>query len=243
MSAVRDVWADLVEKRLWPLAVVLVIALVALPLFARKPAPATKTATVTPMADTGPAPMVSDPAQLASSRPAGTVAGARKNPFEQQHVPKKDSTSTSSSSSAGPGTASTTSSGGTGSSSGGGTSSGGGDSTTSTPQSKPKDEGVTELKVRFGRSDAKRKVRTLSPGAPLPTVSNPLLVFVDVRKGNRAEFVVSSDALPQGDGRCEPSKTVCAQLFLKRGQTEFFDVTTENGTVQYQLDVLDVVTK
>ena len=84
-------------------------------------------------------------------------------------------------------------------------------------------------------------MRVLTPGAPLPSTTDPVLVFVDVGKGSRAEFLVSSDAAPEGDGRCKPSKAVCAQLFVHPGDTQFFDVTKAKGVVQYQLDVLEVI--
>ena len=240
MSAVRDVWADLVEKRLWPLVVLLALALVALPLFALKSSPAVEPAKA-PIADAGPAPMVSDPTQIAAARPNGPVGGSRKNPFEQQHLPAA-ATTTTASAEPGPGTGDTGS---------GGTPGGGGDSdASSTPApgsrgrgSKPKgqSDGVTRLRVRFGRSEGRRRVRLLTPGQPLPTGDDPLLVFVDLGKGNRAEFLVSSDAQPEGDGSCKPSKSICAELFMRPGDTQFFDVKRDTGTVQYQLEVLGVV--
>jgi hypothetical protein len=80
------------------------------------------------------------------------------------------------------------------------------------------------------------------PGTPLPTGDNPLIVFVKLGgDGRTAEFLVSADAQPQGDGRCKPNKAICAELFLKPGETEFFDVVGPSGTVQYVLDVIKVV--
>jgi hypothetical protein len=247
MTFVRDVWTDLVDKRLWPVALALALALVAIPVLLLKPA-ASPAAAGAPGADAGPAHRVTDPAAIAAARPGGPVTGKVKNPFAQQHAPKPKP-AVASSGSPGPGTVGSggDSGGGlssipsTGGSSGGG-SSGGGSVVVAPPRPAPKPaaDGEPRLKVRFGRTDGKSRVRTLAPGAPLPSRANPVLVFVEVR-GGRAEFLVSSDATPEGDGRCEPSKAVCAQLFLRAGHTHFFDVTRSSGVVQYQLDVLDVV--
>lgn len=251
MSALRDIWTDLVDKRLWPLAVAMVLALVAVPALLLEPAPATKPPAPTVSADAGPAALVTDPAAVAPPRPGGPVAGEVKDPFRQRHLPKAPDAG-SSTASAGPGT---TGSGATPGSTGqgGGTGGppavspsapgGGGGSAPAPRRRAPSGDELsgTFLKVRFGRSGTKRSVRLLAAGMPLPGAANPMLVFVDVGKDGRAEFVVSSDARAEGEGRCEPSRTVCAQLFLKRGQTSFFDVTRASGTVQYQLDVVDVV--
>jgi hypothetical protein len=234
VNALRGIWADLVEKRLWPVAVALALALVALPALALKPAPAVQPPA--PVADTaGPAHLVTDPAAIASSRPGGPVLGEVKNPFEQKHVPKKASS------------APTT--GGAGAAAGATAAPAGGDATPSPsggdtpsrPKTKPAADDAKRLKIRFGPSGGKRKVLTLTPSKPLPSSTDPMLVFVKVGSGSQAEFLVSSDAVPEGDGRCKPSKKVCAQLFVKAGDTEFFDVARDGDTVQYQLDVLDVI--
>jgi hypothetical protein len=56
--------------------------------------------------------------------------------------------------------------------------------------------------------------------------------------GKTALFLVSSDAVATGDGKCLPTPQNCERVEMRAGQTEFFDVTTPEGeTVQYQLDV------
>jgi hypothetical protein len=239
VSALRGAWADLVEKRLWPVAVALLLAVVAIPALMLD-SPAQPTPAPPAVANAGPAPLVTDPASIASARPSGPVVGAARNPFDQQHVPAKASTQSSGGAAAAAvsGDASALPAGGSGGdkppSSGGGTG--------STPKPKPAPSGQPRIKVRFGPTEGKRKVRTLSEGTPLPSVSNPSVVFVEVGSAKKIEFLVSSDAVAQGDGTCKPSKAICAQLFLRAGDTEFFDVTKSSGeVVQYQLDVLDVI--
>ena len=52
-------------------------------------------------------------------------------------------------------------------------------------------------------------------------------------------FLVASDVVKtEGDGSCKPSKSVCSELTLGVGDTQFFDA--QNGD-QYQLDVLGIV--
>lgn len=236
MSAVRNIWTDLVDKRLWPLALVLLLALIAVPVLLVKPAP-DASGPATPVADAGPAALLTDPAAVQSGTKGGPISGRFKNPFLQQHLPKLVESGTSASASSGP------SSGGgsadSGSSPAGGGGGGGSTGGGSTGSSQSDDAPVTTLKVKFGPSGGRRSVRTLTAGQPLPTGSNPLIVLIEV-KGETAEFLVSSEAQPQGDGQCKPNKAICAQLFLSPGETEFFDVTGESGTVQYQLDVLDI---
>jgi hypothetical protein len=240
VSALRGAWADLVEKRLWPVAVALVLAVVAIPALMLD-SPAQPTPAPPAVANAGPAPLVTDPASIASARPSGPVVGEARNPFDQQHVPAKASTQSSGGAAAAAvsGDGSALPAGGSGGSGvGNPPSSGGG--TGSKP--KPAPSGEPRIKVRFGPTEGTRKVRTLSEGTPLPSVSNPAVVFVKVGSAKKIEFIVSSDAVAQGDGTCKPSKAICAQLFLHAGDTEFFDVTKSSGeVVQYQLDVLDVI--
>jgi hypothetical protein len=72
----------------------------------------------------------------------------------------------------------------------------------------------------------------------LPSASNPLFVFLGVRKDHRtAVLLVSSIAQPSGQGECRPSSQLCQILDLKVGQNETFTVPGATGatTVQYNL--------
>jgi hypothetical protein len=236
MTAIRSVVSDLVDRRLWPLAVLLVGAAIAIPVLLLKPA-ADKSA---PAVAATPTPDVATPAVSLSGPVGGPVLGGVKNPFRQQHVPPK-ATSTTASATANQSSASgvATPSGGTSAGSGGGSSSGG--SGGSGGHSSPASSG-TLLQVRFGQADRSRKTYEVSPGSPLPSPTNPLLVYLGQDKtGKVGGFLVSSDAQPQGDGRCDPDRSICSTLYMKVGDTEFFDVTGPSGTVQYELEVLKVV--
>src|SRR5206468_642806 len=58
MSLVNNLWKDMVDKRLWPVALVLVVALVAIPVVLAKPAPKGPAAPTPVASASSPAPLV-----------------------------------------------------------------------------------------------------------------------------------------------------------------------------------------
>jgi hypothetical protein len=65
----------------------------------------------------------------------------------------------------------------------------------------------------------------------------PAIVFLGVeRDGRTAEFLLSPQASPAGDGSCSPSRTQCTFLAMKPGQTELVLFQTATAaTSEYQL--------
>ncbi len=232
-SFVRNVWKDLVERRLWPVALVLVVALVAIPVVLAKPAPQVPVAPTAVQSSSGPEPLVASAASIRSNTGGALVGGKFKDPFHQLHVAKQAAISNSVAG-MGPASSDTASAvdGGSGGSTGSGGSGGGSGGGSS-------GEDTTKLKIEFGLAGGKRTVREITPGTPLPATSNPLIVFLGFGKtGTKPVFLVSSDVVKtEGDGSCQPSKSVCSELTLAVGDAQFFDV--QNGD-QYQLDVLGV---
>ena len=233
MSLVRGIWADLLDKRLWPVALVLVVAAVAIPVLLHKHAD--KVTGPTAAADAaGPRLAAGSSISLNQGAAQRLLAGGRMHdPFHQLHLPK--AATTSSASALGPAQASSvtsTSTGQTGSgtpSSTGGGSSGGGQQHQATAE---------KVRVAFGKTGGSLKRYDLVPLTPLSSASEPVLVFLGVQKdGKTAAFLVSSDAAPQGDGHCSPSRSVCATLTVRAGDTAFIDVAASGGNVQYELDV------
>jgi hypothetical protein len=57
--------------------------------------------------------------------------------------------------------------------------------------------------------------------------------------------MVDEGVVAQGDAECNPSPDNCETMHMRVGDTEFLDVTDEDGNVsaQYQLDLLDIKTK
>ena len=106
--------------------------------------------------------------------------------------------------------------------------------TTQTPrrqeqaQEQPRPTYVVDL--RFGQADSMKTLRDVARLTPLPSASSPFFVFLGVKEdGKTLVFLVSSDAKATGDGKCKPSTNDCETIELKAGDTEFFDLTTDDG--------------
>lgn len=237
----KNIWADLVDKRLWPIALVLVLALVAVPtLLAKK---SDEPAGPDPLAAGAVAHSAQSGGDAVIALDTGGVAGPKhgatgRNPFEQLFVPKPKSTSSDTST---PGTDSGNP-GQAGGGSGGDTSSGdkskGDGGSTTTPK---KTTTTYKVNIRFGSAGAMRTKNDVARLTPLPSASNPFFVFLGVKDGgNTVVFLVSSDAKATGDGTCKPSANQCETIEMKAGETEFFDVSTDAGVRQYQLDVTSI---
>ena len=165
---------------------------------------------------------------------------------------------TSTSTSTGAGTPST------GSSSSGSPSTGSSDTTsggtgTTKPKTTPKTKTTTtvptaedttdtyHVSVRFGVDGGKlTTIRDVARLSPLPSVTDPFFVYLGVLKVStsntkRAVFIVSSDATPNGEGACHPTKQDCEAVELTVGQTAYFDATAPDGKVtQYQLQLAGI---
>jgi hypothetical protein len=260
-AVLNTTWRSLVQRRLLPVAILLVAALAAIPvLLSKSPAPAapvpvphsdeaTKTA-----ATADPIVTLTSDTDAAKRR---RVLGVRKNPFAPAPVHLK-AAKTATSVSASPSASSGGSSSGSGSSSSPSSSAsapasgGSGGSTTvsdpgtSAPAPK-KTYPVYSLTVRFGDSTAEslNKV-TLSRLKPLPSAVDPRLVYLGLSKdGKSAVFLLDASLTPQGDGTCEPNPADCQTLKLRQGDTEFFDVSDDSGSAtgagaQYELDIVKI---
>ena len=89
MSFVRSVWADLVDKRLWPVAVALVVAAVAVPVLLHKPSKAVNISAAPPAATAGDRVAPGSTVSLTEGPASGLLIGGRlHDPFHQLHVPK-----------------------------------------------------------------------------------------------------------------------------------------------------------
>lgn len=237
----KNVWADLVEKRLWPIALVLVLALVAVPTLIKKDAadPAMTApggvAAIAGAANAGGDEVIA----LDTGGAAGPQHGATgRNPFKQLFVPKAKSTAAADgqagADSGNPGKAGGGSGGDTGT--GGDTKSG-----DSKPTTVKKTTTTYKVNLRFGQAGAMRTMKDVARLTPLPSASNPFFVFLGVKdQGSTVVFLVSSDAKATGDGTCKPSASQCETIEMKAGETEFFDVSTDEGVRQYQLDITSI---
>jgi hypothetical protein len=236
-SFFKNIWADLVEKRLWPLALVLVLALVAVPTLlakgsAEEPVGPDPTAAGAAAPATG---AQSEVIALDVSGASGPRNGATgRNPFEQLFVPKPKPAADA----AAPGT----DQGNPGKAGGGESGSTGTGEGKTAPAPEPKKTKTTyKVNLRFGEAGAMKSINDIARLAPLPSAANPFFVFLGVKdRGETLVFLVSSDAKATGDGTCKPSASQCETIELKAGETEFFDVSTDEGIRQYQLDVIAI---
>jgi hypothetical protein len=231
VSFLRSLLQDLVDKRLWPVAVVLVAAAVAVPVVLKQSEPKVDAVAAARQPSTPPV-RPGSPVSLQADGFHDALNGAPlRDPFHQQHLPQPPTSVTAQSKPTGSSSPSSAPSGGgtpSGTGNGGGT-------------SKPPAKGSTKVKLRFGAAGATLTTYELAPLTALPSASNPILIYLGLLKdGKTAAFLVSSDGTPQGDGTCQPSASVCETLLMKAGDTEFLDLNGATGAAQYQLDVLQI---
>jgi len=250
MSFFSNIGHQLVERRLWPVAILLVAALAAVPVVLAKD-PATPPATPVVQAEgenvLTEAPIVTQASiDAVNSR---KVLGKAKNPFGMPKPPKTAPTDKPSASALpqdeedpGKGTGST---GSTPPSSGGTTSPVApvAPTTPTTPAKPAKTYDKYDLTVRFGDSASTPSKMTLKRLQPLPKTDLPALIYLGVSKdGKRAIFLLEQGVQVVGDGECDPTPEDCETLRLRAGETEFLDVVDETGatTAQYQLDLVKI---
>jgi hypothetical protein len=239
-----DLWQDLREKRLAPVAVVLLLGLVAVPVLLAKPAE-----------DPGPAPVVAAPKKVDDKALAaltkvklgdeevgrGSTLGVfdPDNPFRVPKGKLKKSTDQGAPDSGLPsgivpapaggdgsgdssggtgGTGGSDFGGGTGDTGGGGTGGGGtGGGTTTTTVYKY----VVDL--TFTANGRTRHIKGMEKLDMLPSNSSPLLIFMGVTpKGGDAVFLVDSTLEAAGEGRCKPSESECAFAYIGAGSRYMF---------------------
>jgi hypothetical protein len=249
MSVINDTWRFLVQRKLWPVAILLIAAAVAVPKLLTKEPPAPAAAPVVAVKGDKRAVLATEPivAQATDGDRSGRrqVLGSRKDPFKPQATPtpiptpdvEKPATTEPTPSTEAP-------------SVGGSPAPAAGTPVLPTVPAKPKKTyELNELTVRFGPSDdaaqpPRKDVKRLQA---LPDSDLPVLIYLGVLDDKQtAVFLLDSGVLAQGDGTCMPSRTTCETIHIKEGETEFFDVVTEGEDgaegegAQYQLDVVAI---
>jgi hypothetical protein len=227
-----DLWHDLREKRLAPVAVVLLVGLVAVPVLLAKPAK-----------DPGPAPAKAaapkaDSAALAALTKVklgddevgkGSTLGLfdADNPFKPpKGAIKKDTVIAGE-----PGPGDTASPGTTPGTSVDGGSLGGG-TTGEVPGGTPPSTGGGQttttvykyvVDLTFKANGRTRHIKGLEKLDMLPSDSSPLLIFMGVTpQGGNAVFLVDSTLEAAGEGRCKPSPSECAFAYIGAGSEYVF---------------------
>ena len=247
MNVLTTTWRQLVRRRLWPVALLLVAAAAAVPVLlshdaepvALAPLPAAP-GTSAKVSDTLADPVI-DPATPDDRSRRRRVLGVRKDPFTPSAIkhPKKKKAAKKTTESSTPTTPTQSTS----------------PSTSApsmpvitlpvTPAKPKKTYAKGSLIVRFGDATADLLARmNVKKLAPLPDDETPLLVYTGLTKnGTKAIFLVDDSLQPTGDGSCKPHPSNCETVELGKGDTEFFDqIDPDTGDIlaQFELDLVDI---
>ncbi len=251
MNAVSSIWRQLVRRRLWPVAVLLLAALAAVPVvLAREPEAVTPVDPVPVVSTTKADDSIAEPV-VAKVEPEDRsrrrrVLGAPKDPFGRRAAPP-----------GGGGGAAARQDEDTGkdfapepSKAGGST---GGSVPVDTEPAKPeKTYKAGSIVVRMGVAESDTRERfVIEKLGPVPNDEAPLLVYLGLSKnGKKAKFLIDAAIEVDGDGDCKPHPASCETLELAVGETEFLDVidpeAAEDATDEeriletFQLDLVDI---
>ncbi|HTU85485.1 MAG TPA: hypothetical protein VMF57_07910 [Solirubrobacteraceae bacterium] len=262
MSLVTGIVKELRERKLWPIAVGLIVALVAVPVLLSKKAP---TDLVTPEAGAG-LPYSSGtalPAITVKTTPGpSNLPGRGRDPFTPQHIGTTATTASvtsapaSSTTTAGTGSTGSTDTTSTTSTTSGGSSTAGTTAptapapTTPTPAPpKPGPAGLTatqSYQVSLAITTKSGGLNTIAPLerlSVLPNLKQPLLTELGVLQGGQQViFVVEPGAVVSGPGTCTPGPIDCEILTLAPGQTEGVSQQTSTGSTPVALFSVDSIT-
>lgn len=262
MQFVRNVVDDLVEKRLWPVALLLVVLLVAVPVVLGSggggdagdaPLP------TAPVTDDGPlAGGTAITAEAATTRRQDR-GGRVRDPFETKFAGKGETEvaaaaadAAADAAKAAAGAAGTTAAGDdttkaapadedSGSTGRGSTGGSKGDDAPPKP-SKPDPQETYRVSFRFGEVGEAKTRRDVARLTPFPSENRPYVIYLGLLSDKRtAVFLLSSDVTADGEGRCRPTKASCETVELNVGEAQVLDVDLGDGkTVQYELELTEI---
>jgi hypothetical protein len=248
-----DLWQDLREKRLWPVAAGLLAAVVAIPLVMLKPA-SEDTVTTPPVA--APAKVPTLPAvevDTSDSHNSNLKTFSQRDPFKPLSVLKTADANGNTSSGGSSSKDSAASSAGSSSSSGGSSvsspsSSSPSPSTPLTSPTTPSSQGSTQtLKwfrytadISFGKADAEKTMKGVTDLTMLPDQQTAAIVFMGVTSDAKgALFFIADPAFTaSGEGQCndkQDCRFVKLTLDAKKNEETF---TSLDGTTVYKLKLL-----
>jgi hypothetical protein len=252
-----DLWHDLCEKRLWPLALVLLAGLVAVPVLLAKP-----------VGDPGPPPAVRSTAAVEENDEGGRLAQVKLDEGETANAgstlgvfdpsdpfkpPKKVREAAEedpgAGSQAGPGDQATEDAGSGRPPSGGGTSVDGVAIIVPPPPggdpSPPSDDAESVpvaykyvVDVTFTANGRTRRIKGMEKHDMLPGQASPLLIAMGVTEdGGNAVFLVDATLEGAGEGRCTPSGRECERAYIGPGSEHVF---TQDGGDTYTVRVDEI---
>lgn len=239
----QDVWQDLRTKRLWPLAIVLLLAIVAIPALLTKSAaqpPSAEPVATAPALDDRVTVTLDDGDAASSSAGSSLDEFAEGDPFSPPESIGRSAGGATSSSAAAPTDDA--------SSSPGGDTGAGGGSPPSSP-APPIDVAPPTTRtetaeyqyvadVTLWTGDRRREIRGLRKLDMLPNQRAPVLIFMGTTgEGGNAVFLVDSTLQAAGEGRCVPEPANCVYVHIGPGSEHAF--TTVEGD-SYRLRVEEI---
>ena len=246
-----DLWMDLREKRLAPVAIILLAALIAVPLVL---ANGSNDTTTTPTIAT-PTTTVATAAVVKGTPTAGSTNSklqtfSSRDPFEPTvHVSTTSTTTTTSATSTGTSTGTSTSTTGSTGTSGGGTTGSQPTTGTTTPSGTGNTTGETKttlftytVDLRFGPGGSVKAYKNVKRLELIPEADNPKLVFLGVTTSAKtAVFLVDKNiGVDTAGGKCQPSADECTFLYLRPDSDHNeAQLTDADGTV-YHLRLLGI---
>jgi hypothetical protein len=236
VTLLRNLLSDLVDRRLWPIALLLAIAAVAIPVVLGSGGEGATDAPAAPL----PADAVASPVpavEVVGPAAVRSRAGKVRDPFRRSAKgaaarATDDGAPAPRSSSSGSKAASTSSAGADGTpaevpatTTARTTATGAGGVSAAAAASGPS---VYRTRVRWGQ-DAKSGVHGVARLQPLGGVTNPALLYLGTtRAGTRAIFLLGPNASAEGDGTC--AEKSCRVVRLKAGDKTVVSVQGEEGS-------------
>lgn len=257
MNFLKNVWADLVERKLWPVAVALVVALVAVPVVLGRGGGGESATPATGAAPVHTGTPAGQPVSLSTTKPKGAPLGPKHNPFRKVSAGSSPVNAAAPADAHSPLVTTIPPTGGSPS----------GDSVPSAPiapgptgpvTAPPTDDTISappastprgdstprsyaagyRVDVTYGRQGDLNPHGDLARLDPLSALKAPLVLFLGVKDdGKSAVFTVLADAAVSGDGVCRPSPLDCQVVGLKPGDAELFDVPSGGRALRYELQV------
>lgn len=270
-AALDNLYRDLRDKRLLPLVLILVVALIAIPvlLSSDDPPPLPTSTAATDALGAGEGAEQIDPVVLTE------VPGIRdykkrlsdlnkKNPFRQQLTgptraeqkalaqANRQAKQQKSAAAGGPGAGSSAAAGNEQAVAGGGetadAAAGGSTGSGSRSRSGSSDEVILfsyEIDVKVGPVGDTKKLDGVKRGQFLPGKKRPIAIFLDADVGaGIATFAVSGDVVDvEGKGECLPKPDNCQYLVLSEGQEQRFTYQPDGKTYRLKLNKVKLVEK
>jgi len=225
MSFARNIIRDLVQKRLWPVALLMAVAIVAIPLLGGGVSSSKSTSSdeTLPLAP-GPATAASA-VELIGPPTVHQRAGKLVDPFRRKPKKAEETTTTPSAGATADTTSSTPST----------------PSTTEPTPTTPKPSlSVYRTTVRWSEGDAPAKSRRISRLTPLGGLLDPAVLYLGVSKdGKHALFLLGPNATSVGEAKCR--EATCRVISLGEDDTQIVDLKpADSAPRQFQLEIVSV---